>query len=145
MQTREREVTLLLVEDDDVDAINIERSFVRKKIKNPLIRAYDGLDALDKLRNGTVIRPYIILLDLQMPRMNGLDFLKEIRGDEELGDSVIFVLTTSSDEQDITASYSEHIAGYFVKDETGDRFLSVVDLLDGYWKIVHLPVEQGSL
>lgn len=145
MSKKGDEVTLLLVEDDDVDAINIERSFEQKKIKNNLIRAYDGVDALEKLKNGVVKKPYIILLDLQMPRMTGLEFLKKIRSDEKLKDSVVFVLTTSLDEEDIAASYLEHIAGYFVKDETGDRFLNIVDLLDGYWKVVHLPVSNKSL
>ena len=134
-----REVTLLLVEDDDVDAINIERSFTKQRINNTIIRAHDGVEALELLRDGTVNLPYIILLDLQMPRMSGLEFLKEIRKDEKLQSSVIFVLTTSDDETDILKSYRNNIAGYFVKDETEDSFMKIVNLLDGYWKVVHLP------
>lgn len=139
-----KEVTLFLIEDDDVDATNIERSFIKKKINNQLVRACDGIEALEMLRSGAVPSPYIILLDLRMPRMDGLEFLKHLRADEALSKTVVFVLTTSMDEEDIAASYKEHIAGYFVKDETGDRFLNIVDLLDGYWKVVHLPISNEN-
>ncbi len=134
-------VSLLLVEDDDIDAMYIMRDFKKRRIGNPFVRAVDGLDALEKLRTGEVSKPYIILLDLQMPRMNGLEFLKEIRNDPELAHAVVFVLTTSKDEQDITSSYKKHIAGYFIKEAPGEGFLSIVELLDGYWKLAHLPPE----
>ncbi|WP_321396714.1 response regulator [Emcibacter sp.] len=139
MDASTKEVTLLLVEDDDVDAMNIERGFRKKRIANPIVRAHDGVEGLHLLKNNTVIPPYIILLDLQMPRMNGLEFLDYIRDDPELHESVVFVLTTSRAEEDINASYSKHIAGYFVKDETHESFMKVIDVLQGYWKIVHLP------
>lgn len=132
-------ISLLLVEDDDIDAMYIMRDFKKRRIGNPFVRAVDGLDALEKLRAGEVSKPYIILLDLQMPRMNGLEFLKEIRNDPELEHAVVFVLTTSKDEQDITSSYKSHIAGYFIKEAPGEGFLSIVELLDGYWKLAHLP------
>lgn len=139
MTEKSKEVTLFLVEDDDVDATNIKRSFTKKKISNPIVRACDGAQALEMLRNGSVPSPFIILLDLRMPRMDGLEFLGHLRADTKLCNTVVFILTTSMDEEDIAASYKEHIAGYFVKDETGERFLKIVDLLDGYWKVVHLP------
>lgn len=132
------EVTLLLVEDDDVDAMAVERSFSKCHIGNPLIRATDGLDALHKLRNGEIPRPFVVLLDLQMPRMNGLEFLEIVRSDSKLEDLVIFVLTTSKAEEDMTAAYRNHIAGYFVKEESGRGFLNVIQLLDDYWNIVYL-------
>ncbi|MDA9556413.1 response regulator [Vibrio sp.] len=134
-----QEVSILLIEDDDVDAMSIERSFRKKRISNPIIRAYDGIEALEFLNNENVERPIIILLDLQLPRMNGIEFLKRLRADEKLTDLVVFVLTTSKAEEDIVASYKQHIAGYFVKGETGAGFLSVVDMLDCYWKVVYLP------
>lgn len=133
------DVTLLLVEDDDVDAMTIERSFIKQHIANPIIRAYDGIEALELLRNNTVPRPMVILLDLQMPRMGGIEFLKELRADEALSDLVVFVLTTSESEIDMANSYKQHIAGYFLKEEVGEKLLGVVDTLDHYWKIVHLP------
>ncbi|MBQ0799266.1 MAG: response regulator [Porticoccaceae bacterium] len=132
-------VTLLLVEDDDVDAMAIQRGFFEQRILNPIVRARDGLEALELLRSGTVPDPYIILLDLQMPRMNGFEFLDEIRSDPRLHNSVVFVLTTSTVEQDIADSYQKNIAGYFTKDMSNEAYLNIINLLDGYWKIVHLP------
>ena len=139
MKDSSGEVTLLLVEDDDVDAMTIQRSFKANRIGNPIIRAYDGLAALDMLRNGEIPSPYVILLDIQMPRMNGLEFLEKIRADEALKHSVVFVLTTSKAEEDITAGYPQHIAGYFVKTESGGNFIDLVNVLESYWKRVHFP------
>ncbi|PPC77863.1 two-component system response regulator [Pokkaliibacter plantistimulans] len=133
-------VTLLLVEDDDIDAMSIQRSFEKERIANPILRACDGQEALELLQHGLVPSPFIILLDLQMPRMNGLEFLQLIRQDPEFGSAVVFVLTTSTAEQDIAASYRRHIAGYFVKDEAANGFRDVIKLLDGYWQIAELPM-----
>jgi len=130
------QLTILLVEGDDVDAQGIKRSFNKKRIANTIIRAHDGLEALDLLKSGKVSSPYIILLDLQMPKMNGLEFLAKIREDKNLQSSVVFVLTTSHAEEDITAAYSKQIAGYFVKDDVGSNFC---DMLEGYWRIAHFP------
>tara|TARA_R110001592_G_scaffold240929_2_gene501286 strand:- start:116226 stop:116648 length:423 start_codon:yes stop_codon:yes gene_type:complete len=138
---QKNEVSILLVEDDDVDYMVIKRSFASQRIANPLIRASDGIEALELLRNGTVKHPYIILLDLQMPRMGGLEFLDKIRHDPDLSGSVVFVLTTSKSEEDIAESYGRHIAGYFIKDATGQGFLDIVSLLEGYWRVVVLPGE----
>jgi len=74
-----------------------------------------------------------------MPKMNGLEFLAKIRKDESLQSSVVFVLTTSHAEEDITAAYSKQIAGYFVKDDVGSNFCDMLDMLEGYWRIAHLP------
>ena len=95
-----------------------------------------------RTKNKDVPKPYIILLDLNMPRMGGLEFLEEIRKDPELKSSVVFILTTSSDDRDITSSYEKFVAGYFIKEETGVEFENITDMLSGYWKIVHLPKEQ---
>lgn len=130
------DVTLLLIEDDDVDALTIERSFEKHRIANPIVRAHDGVEGLEMLKGGAVAQPYIVLLDIQMPRMNGLAFLEELRSDPKLANTIVFVLTTSRDEKDIQASYTKNVAGYFVKEEAGDNFSNVVNLLQGYWKIV---------
>ncbi|WDE09853.1 response regulator [Thalassomonas haliotis] len=140
MQNHSREVTLFLIEDDDIDAMALERSLHKQKIANRLLRAYDGVQALEMLRKGLVARPYTILLDIQMPRMNGLEFLTELRQDDALADSVVFILTTSRDELDIMQSYDHHVAGYFVKSEAGANFSDCIDMLDSYWKIVHAPI-----
>lgn len=139
MSEQPKEVTLLLIEDDDIDAMSITRAFKKMHIGNNIIRANDGQEGLDLLRSGAVPSPYIILLDLQMPRLNGLEFLEAIREDPELAQSTVFVLTTSKSDEDITASYKKHIAGYFVKEQVGEGFLDIVKMLKGYWKIVHFP------
>jgi CheY-like chemotaxis protein len=133
------EVTLFLIEDDDIDAMSIKREFKRRRIANPIVRAKDGVEAFELLASEAVSRPFVILLDLQMPRMNGLEFLTKLRADSDYKNSVVFVLTTSQDEQDIFKSYELNIAGYFIKDEVGEGFIGIVDILDGYWKVVHLP------
>ena len=133
------ELTILMVEDDDVDAKGMERSFKKRRIANPIVRAVDGQEALELLENEKVPSPYIILLDLQMPRMNGLEFLTTIRNHEKLKSSVVFVLTTSHAEEDITAAFNQQIAGYFVKDEVGANFCEMLDMLEGYWRIAYLP------
>ena len=133
------EVTLFLVDDDDVDVMTVKRALTKRRIANPVVRAKDGMQALEMLKSEKVPRPFVTLLDLSMPRMNGLEFLDEIRSDDILSDTVVFVLTTSRDKQDIDMSYERNIAGYFVKESAGDDFMKVADMLEGYWKIVCLP------
>ena len=135
------EITLLLVEDDDIDAMTIQRSFKKQNITNPIVRVYDGLEALSLLKKGEVASPLVIILDLQMPRMGGIEFLKTLRADPKLSKLVVFVLTTSKAKSDIVSSYGEHIAGYFVKGQTGDRFSGLVSMLENYFEIVHLTEE----
>ncbi|AZQ84519.1 response regulator [Colwellia sp. Arc7-635] len=136
MTTDTKNITLLLIEDDDIDAMAITRSLKKMNVSNPLIRACDGLEAIELLRSGAIPSPFIILLDLQMPRLNGLGFLEEVRQDPTLEKSIIFVLTTSKSDEDVSASYKKNIAGYFVKDQVGERFL---DMLKGYLDIIHFP------
>ena len=133
------DATILLVEDDDIDAMSVTRAFNKMSIKNKVIRAHDGLEGLELLRSSAIPSPYIVLLDIQMPRLNGLEFLHEIRQDQNLNQSTIFVLTTSKSDEDIMASYKKNIAGYFIKEQVGEEFLDIAKMLKGYWKIVHLP------
>lgn len=136
------EVTLLLVEDDEVDAMTVKRGLSKHKIANPLVRARNGLEAISIMESEEVPSPYVVLLDLQMPKMSGLEFLKNIREKEAFKKTVVFVLTTSKDEEDILTSYEFNVAGYFIKDEVGANFTKVIEMLDGYWKIVQLPTES---
>lgn len=137
-----KEVTVLMVDDDDIDRRAFQRSFEKMKISNPLKFARDGLEAFEILRSKegvSVDRPYLIVLDLNMPRMNGHEFLKELRSDKRLKDSVVFVMTTSSHEEDIAEAYNMNIAGYVVKGDMGSSFAKAVELLDHYWRIIELP------
>lgn len=134
-----KEVSLLLVEDDDIDATSLKRALHKLKLLNPVYRAHDGLEAIEILREGSIPSPYIILLDLNMPRMNGLEFLEELRADPVLTHSVVFVLTTSKSDDDILAAYREHVAGYLLKQRMDNDFMQVVGLLNNYWRIVEMP------
>lgn len=135
-------VKVLLVEDDEVDSRAMKRAFEKHQIVNPLVVAKDGIQALHTLRgNGYegLRRPYLILLDLNLPRMNGLEFLSELRRDEELSDSIVFVLTTSNDDNDRLRAYGHNVAGYLVKSEVGADFASAVSMLQHYWGVVEFP------
>ena len=137
-----RTVSLLIVDDDDIDATALRRALHKLKLLNPLYRAKDGLEALEILRNGEIPGPYIILLDINMPRMNGIEFLEVLRADPELTHAIVFVLTTSKSDEDIIAAYREHVAGYLLKQRMDSDFLQVVGLLDHYWKVIELPVKE---
>lgn len=143
MNQPKRDVSLLMVEDDDLDATAITRAFKKLKLTNPLVRAKDGVEALEYLRgeNGRtkIARPYMILLDLNMPRMDGIEFLAELRKDPRLSNNVIIVLTTSAADKDKVAAYDNHVAGYVIKSDLGSSFLEVIQLIDCYWRIVSLP------
>lgn len=137
--TNYRPASILLVEDDDIDAMSVQRAFNRMKIANPIVRAKDGIEALELLEEGGVKHPFLILLDLNMPRMGGLEMLKVLRDNPQFGSSVVFVLTTSKDDEDKLAAYKKHIAGYIVKEKLDEGFEGLVKMLDHYWKLVELP------
>jgi CheY-like chemotaxis protein len=133
----------LLVEDDDVDREAIRRGLRAKRIANELIEASNGAEALALLRGGgarpALDRPYIVLLDINMPVMNGFEFLDAVRNDPALSDLVIFVLTTSEANRDVFDSYKRNIAGYMVKGHVGDSFSEAIDLIDHFWRVVVMP------
>ncbi|MCG7497229.1 response regulator [Vibrio sp. Of7-15] len=135
-------VSILLVEDDDVDAMGIKRALNKLRVANPLHRACDGIEALSILREEKIQHPYLILLDLNMPRMSGLEMLEELRADPQLTDSIVFVLTTSKDDEDIMAAYKEHISGYIVKSQLNPDFTELFELLDHYWRLVEFPTRS---
>lgn len=137
-----KEVTLLIVDDDDIDAIALERALRKLRLLNTVLRARDGREALELLRGGTVSAPYIILLDLNMPRMNGLEFLQVLRTDPLLTHAVVFVLTTSKSDEDLVAAYRKHVAGYVFKQHMDRDFLEVMGLIEHYWRLVELPVTK---
>jgi signal transduction histidine kinase len=141
-------VHVLLVEDDDVDIMAVKRAFSASKVDNPVLVARDGVEALAMLRGEggpAVPRPYMILLDLNMPRMGGLEFLRELRSDPEHGRAIVFVLTTSAAKEDRAAAYSEFVAGYMVKANVGQDFSRMVKLLDAYWMILDSNEELRSM
>lgn len=141
-------VHILLIEDDDIDTEAVIRAFKKHNIQNPITVVTNGIDALNVLRGENdqkrLPRPYIILVDINMPRMNGLEFLKEIREDEQLKKSIIFVLTTSDRDDDKIAAYNQHVAGYVLKSRVGKDFAKMIKLLESYECMVEFPPEVNS-
>ena len=139
--SRKNAIKVLLVEDDDGDAKAIKRAFSKAKIANPIVRAIDGVEALELLRgNNAITKPFIMLIDLNMPRMDGISLIKEVRGDNKLKHAIIFVLTTSKKDEDKIAAYDLNVAGYILKERAGEDFLNITELLDAYWRIVEMPI-----
>lgn len=136
----DRVLNILLVEDDEVDVMNVRRAFERNNVSNPLFVAGNGIEALEILRNGTVPRERrLILLDLNMPRMNGIEFLQELRADPDLAATPVVVLTTSNDDQDKIDAYNLNVAGYILKPVTFSSFCERMTALDKYWTLVEMP------
>jgi CheY-like chemotaxis protein len=139
-----KSIRILLVEDDDIDAISIKRGFQQAKIANEIVRVKDGIEALtllrDQAKDELVKKPFVILLDLKMPRMDGFGFLNELRKDPVLHQIIVFVLTTSNDDEDRMRAYDKYVAGYIVKAAAGKGFVDLITMLDHYWRVVELPL-----
>jgi len=134
------DVCILLIDDDDIDVELITRGFRKKRIANRIIRARDGREGLEMLSTPRAVpEPYLILLDINMPRMNGHEFLERLRATPRLHDAVVFVLTTSDADRDKIQAYARNVAGYIVKDRAGADFVELIELLDHYWRIVEMP------
>lgn len=135
-----RPLNILLVEDDEVDVMNVRRAFQQAHIVNPLFVASDGVEALSMLRSGQVpAERRLILLDLNMPRMNGIELLRALRSDPALHATPIVVLTTSDNERDKVDAYNLHVAGYLVKPVTFASFCELMGTLNKYWMLVEWP------
>ncbi|MEM7279323.1 MAG: response regulator [Pseudomonadota bacterium] len=135
-------LNVLLIDDDEVDIEGIRRSFAKLGPQTQLTVAKDGLEALAKLRGEGAVRmrrPDLILLDINMPRMTGLEFLRQIRADDKMNDLVVFVLTTSSSQKDIYGAYDLNVAGYMLKSKVGDSFSRAVEFLHTYMQLMELP------
>ncbi|WP_459910561.1 response regulator [Desulfotomaculum defluvii] len=136
---RDKNVHILVVEDDDVDIMAIQRAFEKQNITNPLYIARNGLEALAILRDGNIPLPSIILLDINMPKMNGIEFLREIRKDRQLRSIPVVVLTTSDEERDINDAFKYNTAGYIVKPLSLPKFEDAISVLNLYWTLSELP------
>ena len=132
---------ILLVEDDHVDAMIVERALEEINILNRLNIARDGEEALAFLRDPESEKPCIILLDLNMPRMGGIEFLRVAKQDEMLKSIPVVVLTTSDENQDKIDSFRLGVAGYMVKPVDYWQVLEIVRAIDLYWTLSELPPE----
>jgi CheY-like chemotaxis protein len=136
-------VRILLVEDDDGDAKAVRRAFDSARIANEIVRVVDGIEALEFLRGtGRSVAPpdrHILLVDINMPRLDGHGLLREIRADPALKRLIVFMLTTSRSQTDIDAAYDAHVAGYIVKQSAGEDFLTLAGMLESFWRVVEIP------
>ncbi|MEO1514919.1 MAG: response regulator [Bacteroidota bacterium] len=130
---------ILLIEDDYVDALTVQRALKDIDVKNQVIHIENGEDAIQYLKNTGSLRPCIILLDLNMPRMNGLEFLEVAKTDEHLRSIPIVVLTTSTEHKDRHESFNHSVAGYMVKPIDYDEFVDMMRTISAYWTKSELP------
>ena len=130
---------ILLVEDDGVDAMTVKRALKDLKVSNKLIHQLNGEEALEFLRNEENQKPCVILLDLNMPKVNGLEFLSTIKENAELKQIPVIVLTTSKEEQDKNESFQNSAAGYIVKPTDYQKFTEAIRTVDLYWTLSELP------
>ena len=136
---RNSKISILLVEDDKVDVMTIKRAFKDLKIANPVDVCENGLEALEFLENSNNNRPGIILLDINMPKMNGLEFLHARNEIENIKSIPVIVLTTSKAEQDKIESYNLGVAGYMIKPVDYLQFVEVIRTINLYWTLSELP------
>lgn len=132
---------VLLVDDDEVDYMNVKRAFKKNKLEHILDYQANGLDAITHLKSvdKTSELPQVILLDINMPKMNGHEFLAELRADERLKHIVVYVLTTSSQNSDIDKAYRKQVSGYLVKPLDFEEFKVTVKKLDDLWEVQKFP------
>ena len=140
----EKIFTIMLVDDDQVDVMNVQRAFKKNNITNPLHIANNGIEALDLLRGTESAEkitpmPRIILLDINMPKMNGIEFLRELRADAALQSISVFIMTTSNDDKDKFDAFNLNVAGYIVKPVSFEKFVGAVSVLNNYWKLCEMP------
>jgi CheY-like chemotaxis protein len=133
---KSQRIHLLLVEDDDLDVMNVHRALAQAPEIASITVARDGIEALKLLRAGELpMERLVTLIDLRMPRMSGLDLLKELRADPRLKRIPTVVLTTSDDPHDRDAAFCLGAAGYFVKPAAPGRFRQIMDALRSYWSV----------
>ncbi len=137
---------ILLVEDDEVDIEAVKRAFKQHRVANTLHVTRDGEEAISYLRNeGEYLdpekapRPSLILMDLRMPRMDGLELLKIIKSDDELRIIPVVVFTSSREDEDVVRSYANGASSYLVKPITFEGLLEAIKTFDLYWTLSELP------
>ena len=134
---------ILLVEDDKVDVMTVKRAFKELNIKASLVVAGNGEEALDYLKKAETENPCIIFLDLNMPRMGGIEFLQIIKQDECFRKIPVIVLTTSKEECDKAQAFDLSTAGYMLKPVDYEQSVEIIKMIDLYWTLSEFPEEQA--
>lgn len=144
-------IVILMADDDDDDFVLTEKALKESKLLNTLIRVRDGEELMEYLKGegqyegAKTLRPGVILLDLNMPKKDGREALKDIKSDEKLKDIPIVIFTTSKAEEDIFRSYQLGVNSFITKPVTFDNLIAVMQTLGKYWfEIVELPNGNGS-
>jgi CheY-like chemotaxis protein len=136
----ERVINILLIDDDEVDVMTVKRAFARANISNPIYVATNGLEGLEMLRKDAIpARRRLVLLDINMPKMNGIEFLRELRSDPELQHVTVVALTTSNADRDRVEAYKLNVAGYLLKPVTFQQFAEVMATINKYWALMEMP------
>lgn len=136
-----KQLNILLVDDDEVDVMTVQRAFKKNKINHQLFTATNGLEALAIL-GGSENLPHLpshnrlVLLDLNMPKMGGIEFLRKLRTDPSLRATPVIVLTTSNEDKDKVEAYNLNVAGYIVKPVTFGKFAETIAMLNDYWTLI---------
>ena len=130
---------ILLIEDDEVDVMTVKRALRDLKVTNQLVSIGDGEEAIEYLRTESAAKPCIILLDLNMPKMDGGEFLKALKADKALKKIPVVILTTSNSDRDVIESFDCGAAGYMVKSVDYEKFMETIHAIDRYWTLSKLP------
>jgi CheY-like chemotaxis protein len=137
-----RELKILHIDDDSIDAVNMQRIFRKLSVPHDLKYASNGKVALDMIRGDHGFIPDVILLDLNMPVMDGLEFLRELRTDSKMDGTLVYVLSTSDYPADISQAYAHHVAGYLIKPLSPSKFNALMERLILLWDINEFPSED---
>lgn len=133
----DRNAGILLVEDDRVDIMTVQRALKRNRVRNPLYVARSGVEALGMLRGEGFTKidppPALILLDLSLPKMSGIEFLHDLRGDPELRSLPVIVLTSSNEPRDRAAAFEYDVEDYIVKPHSFEEFANAMAIVLAYW------------
>ncbi len=147
-ELKTKPVNILLVEDDSIDVKAFQRAMKKLKIGNPIHVCSDGAEGFEYLEKtfdeNPEDAPSLVIMDINMPRMNGIELLEKIRDDQRMRHLVVFMLTTSNDDKDKFEAYNLNVAGYMLKSDMGSSFIRAVELVDNYWRVVEFPDHQYS-
>lgn len=136
---------IMLIEDDSVDAMTVKRAMRELRVTNSMIHRRNGEDGLKYLTDAETEKPFVILLDLNMPKMSGIEFLKAVKAYPKLKPIPVVVLTTSKEKRDIQDSFELGAAGYMIKPVDYAEFVDVINTVMLYWRLSELPRQDPKL
>ena len=134
-----RSLNILLVEDDEIQQVNVRRALENAGVESELFVAADGREALEMLRSGLMPARRLVLLDVHMPRMGGIEFLRAVRNDPALKPLVVVMLTSSEEMEDKREALALSASGYLLKSHNFSKFSEQLRVLDQYWSMKEIP------